>query len=243
MGSLLQSLLDRWEEGQKKSFERNRTCELCNREVFEDEYFCQKCREKLPWNGEYVCPVCGRKTFRGAGICLECKGSFPLYARARAPLLYQDDVMGLIHAFKQEARYLSVAFGREMIRYLPEFPRACFLVSVPMTEEKRKKRGFNQADLLATYVAEHSALPYRRELLIKVKEGEEQKGLSARQRAKNVRGLFRLTDKSACKGKGVLIVDDVMTTGATVNEIARLLIGAGATYVYVLTAACTPLKL
>ena len=242
MGTLLNNLLSAWEKSQKKSFEQNRTCELCKREVFEGEYFCERCRKKLPWNGEFVCPICGRKTFQGAGICSECKARFPLFTRARAPFLYKDEIVGLIHAFKEEARYLCVAFGREMIALLPFFPRATLLVSVPMTEEKRKARGFNQADLLARYVADHSSLPYRSDLLLKEKEGEEQKGLTAKQRAKNVRGLFRVADKRACQGQGILLIDDVMTTGATANEISRILIAAGATYVYLLTAACTPLR-
>ncbi|MBO5525932.1 MAG: ComF family protein [Clostridia bacterium] len=240
--NLIEFVKDWWKERQKASFSTNYTCTRCGKEVYDNGYFCCACREKLPWQLPYVCPRCGRKTEQGGGICQRCKADPPLYLRARSAFSYQDEIVGYVKAFKNGAQYYSVLFGREMEAYRLSFPRAELMIPVPITAKKRRRRGYNQAELLADYLSERWNLPCKKELILKMKDGDEQKGLSRKERKENVKGLYRLASKKAFQGKGVIIVDDVMTTGSTVNEIARLLKQAGASYIYVLTAVATPLE-
>lgn len=228
-----------WKKAQFDSFSRNYRCEICKREVFDDSYFCEACRAKLPYAGRYVCPICGRKTFEGAGICLECKARPPLYARARAPFVYDGEIRRLVLGMKRGKRYLSVLFGREMLPLLPLFPRVDLLLPVPMTRRAKRRRSYNQAELLAEYLSQRSGIPCACDLLVKKRETKEQKGLSKGARRKNVKGTYAVSDRQLCSGKVILLIDDVMTTGATADELARVLLAAGAIRVYLLTAAST----
>lgn len=229
-------------KAQFENFYRNYRCELCKREVFDDSYFCEACRAKLPYVGKYVCPLCGRKTFEGAGICLECKAHAPIYARARSPFVYEGEIRRLLLGMKRGKRYLSVLFGREMVPLVASFPHIDALLPVPVTERVLRRRGYNQAELLADYLSERSGIPCDSALLVKRREGKEQKGLSKSERRKNVRGIYTVSDRKSCRGKNFLLIDDVMTTGSTADELTRVLLAAGARRVYLLTAASTPLK-
>lgn len=231
-----------WLKRKEQSFLVNFTCQRCGKEVFDNEYFCEDCREKLPWQLPNVCPRCGRKTEKNAGICQPCKELPPIYLRARSPFSYEGEIVRYIHEYKNGEQYYSVLFGREMTKFRPSFLRAELIVPVPLTEKKCKKRGYNQAELLAKFLAKEWDMPCRTDLISKVKEGEEQKSLSRKERRENAKGIYHLNHRKIFEGKGVVIVDDIMTTGSTVNEIARLLQGAGASFIYVLTVASTPLK-
>lgn len=231
-----------WKGRQKKAFSTNYTCIRCGKEVFDHAFFCDACRKKLPIQGPFTCPHCGRKTEQGGGVCQRCKFDPPFYLRAKSAFSYEGDVVGYVKAFKNGDQFYSVLFGRELEEFLPFFPKADYLIPVPLTEKKLKKRGYNQALLLAEYLSEAWHIPVMKDLVYKTDEGEEQKTLTRKERKENVKGLYQLNGRSVCKGKSFLIVDDVMTTGATVNEIARILKRAGANLLYVVTAAATPLR-
>lgn len=228
--------------GWLKEFSDNLTCEFCDKEVFDGEYICEECRKKLPYHGEFICPTCGKKTFPGSGICNECKETYPLYRFARAPFQYDGELIPKIHAFKDGDKYLAKPFSLEMFPYLRLFQKAELIVSVPLSEESLWERGYNQAELLARELSVLGEIPYGEGLLERIKDEDEQKNLSRRERMKNIKRSFRVKDKAQVIGKGVVIVDDVMTTGATANEITRVLLDAGASHTYVLTIASTPLK-
>ena len=123
-----------------------------------------------------------------------------------------------------------------------EFADADIVAFVPMTERAVKKRGYNQARLLAEGVSERTGIPLEAELLIKTRDTGEQKELARRERAQNLKGSFRVHERAKCRGKRILLIDDVMTTGATANAVSQALFGAGAERVYLLTAAGVPAK-
>ena len=140
-----------------------------------------------------------------------------------------------------EKKYLKNLLAKLMTdKYLSERFDSDVVTFVPMTKKEQRKRGYNQSELLAREIANSLSLECRPSLK-KVKESPEQKSLSAKERAENLKGVFSCSD-AALKGKRVLLIDDVFTTGATANECSGVLLKAGASNVLVLTACVTALK-
>ena len=111
------------------------------------------------------------------------------------------------------------------------------LIPVPLHKERLRERGFNQALLLVRELSRRTGIPYRKRVLQKKRPTVPQVKLSGVEREKGVRGAFHLLEKEEVEGKSILLVDDVYTTGATVNECARVLLAGGAKRVDVLTLA------
>lgn len=111
------------------------------------------------------------------------------------------------------------------------------VVSVPLSRGRLKERGFDQSLLLAKGFARRSALKLGEGVLEKVKETPPQVGLSGKERRQNLRGAFAVKEPEAVKGKKVLVVDDVFTTGATLSEVSKVLLKAGAKEVFAITVA------
>lgn len=222
------------ESFQKTERTYNFTCDVCGREVFENERVCSVCFPLLPWNNGHICPLCGRKV-KEEGICLECKQEPLRTDLSRAPLLHEGKAIGLVTRFKRGQRYLANTLAEIMLPTLQrEFPDAEALLFVPMTEKARKKRGYNQSLLLAEELSVRSGLPVL-DVSVKQHETEAQKSLGRRERQKNLERCFHIFDRAAVKGKTLVIVDDTLTTGATTSELADALKRAGAKKVYALT--------
>jgi competence protein ComFC len=111
------------------------------------------------------------------------------------------------------------------------------MVPVPLHIRRLRERGFNQALLLVKELSKRAGIPYQERVLRKIKDTPVQITLKKRERSKNLKGAFQVQDQEAIKGKTVVLVDDVYTTGATVNECSRALLAAGAKQVAVLTVA------
>ncbi|ACL56698.1 ComF family protein [Methylobacterium nodulans] len=166
----------------------------------------------------------------------------PVFARARAAVRYDDAARRLVHRLKYEDRLdLAAALGGMMARagsgLLKE---ADVVVPVPLWRWRLWWRRFNQAALLARHAARESGVPVEPGLLARVKRTRPQVGLTRAGRAENLQGAFRVPPaaKPRLQGRRVLLVDDVMTTGATANAAARALLRGGAAAVDVLTFAC-----
>lgn len=216
------------------------TCDICGRETF-GTHICGECMKNFKFNSGATCPVCGRKTVR-AEICLECKAYAPVYNKAVSAIVYGGEGVTLVAKFKNGGAYLKDYFAEllsEKIKGLPEFD--C-IVYVPMTKKAQRKRGYNQTYLLAKEIAELVEKPLIKDAAVKVKETSAQKSLTRKERAKNLKGVFKIEKKQEVFGKRVLVVDDVLTTGATADELSRILFAAGAIKVYVATVASVEYK-
>lgn len=220
--------------------EQRFTCDFCRKEVFCKERLCEDCKKNLKKDWEKTCPVCGR-SIRSEGICLTCKSDRPLFKKAFSPYDYVFMSGLAVNRLKNGEAYLADFLGEEMAKcYLTGGgDRDVLITCVPTTKEKQRERGYNQAELLGRVVAKILSKDLEKDILIKEKEVPEQKHLSAIERKENIKGVYRVHERSKVNGKNVLLIDDILTTGATGNECARILKNAGAKDVYLLTAAST----
>jgi len=170
--------------------------------------------------------------------CATCRTSPPQYDYARAAALYEGALREALHALKFTGRRaLSNPLGdlaaEQCVGSLPGGIDA--LIPVPLARERERERGFNQSTLLARRIGRRLDVPTRPGWLARIRSTRPQSELSAAERRANVRGAFRASDHAA--GRHVLLVDDILTTGATLDACARALRAAGARRVGVLTVA------
>ena len=216
------------------------TCDICGIETFGSN-LCQNCLKTVKFNDGQTCPVCGRKTLLPE-ICLECKARKPLFKRAVSPLIYDGGAQVLIAKFKNGDGYLKDYFVNLLAEKIKDLPKSDCIVFVPMTKRAIRKRSYNQTELLAKGLADKLNLPVIKDAVIKQKETEAQKSLSRKEREKNLEGCFKVENKAEIKGKKLLLVDDVLTTGATADALCKTLLSAGAECVFFATVASVEYK-
>lgn len=230
MSNFLKKLLD------KALFYDRWTCNACGNEIFSG-YFCSACQEKVKYVGDNKCLHCGRVTPYPVNFCDSCIEKNVFFDRALSVFNYQPPISDLIQKFKYDnKKYLSKYFAEELFALCKaqniDFDVITF---VPMHEERERERGFNQAKILANeLVLKLGASVY--DCVKKVKLTERQATLSLSERLKNLSSSFKV-EKEVVKDKKVLLVDDVLTTGATADTVSKLLKKAGAKQVTVLTVA------
>jgi ComF family protein len=162
---------------------------------------------------------------------------------SRALGAYEGPLRKAIQGWKYEGKaHLTPIFEAWMVRcFFKHWEPAAMdlLVPVPLHPRRLRERGFNQALLLARALSRHTGIPYRKRLLQKERHTVPQVSLSGTEREKGVKGTFTVLERETVKEKTILLIDDVYTTGATVNECARVLLARGAKRVDVLTLAHT----
>ena len=173
---------------------------------------------------------------------MQCKSKPPLFKKAVSAYLYEDGVTVLISKFKNGKPHLKELFADKIAERLIGFPEVDCIVYVPLTKKSLFRRGYNQSRLLATALSKRVYTPVIYGAIVRVKSGSAQKGLTGEQRIENVKNAFKVVKRESVKGKKVLLVDDILTTGSTANEICRILLKAGATAVYVATVASVEYK-
>ena len=225
-----------------------RYCLLCRKRnplLDADEPVCSGCIAKIIPITSPFCKKCGRKILRfdaSGGICAECYKSQFHFDRAFAGYPYDGVIKELIHQFKYKNK---IALGKCLSGLLIEFTKeyrlpldGCdYVIPIPLYAAKLREREFNQAQILAHYVTCHYKLIQVDNNLQRIRNTATQTELDKRLRLENVRGAFKLKNPQALKDKTILLIDDVLTTGATASEAARVLKSAGVTAVYVLTLA------
>ncbi len=220
-------------------FPNDCTCELCGEETFSAR-LCEDCERTIFHNDGIVCPVCGRRTEKRE-ICRDCKQRIPLFKRGVSALVYEGGAIPLIAAYKQGKSHLYSYFGELMLPFVAALPEFDGIVYVPLTKKRKSERGYNQSKLLADFIGENTGKPVL-DILEKIKDTSEQKSLSGAERMENLNGCFAVSDKGLCKGKKLLLIDDVLTTGATANAVTKVLLRAGAKEIYYACAASTEYK-
>jgi ComF family protein len=218
-------------------------CVAC-REPVDGEGVCASCWSKLSFIAPPYCPRLGIPFVYDPGpelLSMEAIANPPAYARARAAVRYDDVARTLVHALKYQDRTdLAPAMGRWMARAGRELlTEADALVPVPLHWRRGWRRRYNQSGALARVIERQTGVRLASEALRRVRPTEQQIGLSRAQRATNVQGAFKVAAdrKAEIQGRRVVLIDDVLTSGATVDACARALLRAKASSVDVLVFA------
>ena len=207
-----------------------------------DQVFCPGCLEKITFITGSLCPICGLPFLdspAGSHICGNCLENKHYYTKARAVAGFETVIMDAIHKFKY-GRSISTgnALGSFMAGFsFPDFDfyEYSLLLPVPLHIKRLRERGFNQSLLLANEIGKKYILPVDFSLLKRCKFTLTQTGLNKAEREKNIKGAFVVADEKRVPGENIILIDDVYTTGATINECAKVLLKAGAQKVAVLT--------
>lgn len=221
-------------------------CAGCGK--FPRPLFCEACRERLVPVEAPFCARCGQPfppLAHHAPMCAKCRQEPPAFEVARSAFFYEEPLRTALHRFKYSRRHgLATSLGRLLIEALEGFLQQEIpwseveaLVPVPLHPARLRERGFNQSERLAREVGRHLGKPVATDWLHRVRNTMPQVGLTASQRQRNVQGAFRAFLPEGAQGRGLLLIDDLYTTGATVRECAKALKRAGAGGVWVLTLA------
>ena len=225
------------------------TCDNCGGEIFDypDHRFCSACEEKMP-RIKRACPKCGRDTV-AEGICLTCKSDMPKFSQGVAAFSYKGELAGVVNRMKNGNQRLAAYLGERMaevvLLLLKEEKEEILLIPVPLTESRERERGYNQAERLSEVVEEKlkaAGVEIRLEttILEKRRETALQKQKTRKERVENVQGAYHVKKRKECKDRTIILIDDILTTGATGSECARLLLSANAKKVIFLVAAALP---
>ena len=208
-------------------------------------HICPTCRDRLPLVSSPLCSICGIP-FAGTGgdhRCGACLIHPPHFDAARAHFLYEGAIRDLIHSFKYnhhtQLRNPLSFLTLEGVRGFVAEHNPHLIVPVPLHRSRLRQRGFNQAVLLGRVLSRQLSIPMLTDTLVRTRPTEPQIELPAAERRLTVKGAFSVTRPDRVAGKRILLLDDVMTTGSTMDECAKELKRVGADVVIAATIART----
>ena len=224
-------------------------CLACTAPTVAQGLLCADCFRGITLIGPPMCACCG-VPFASAGmagcdtLCPRCAAAPRAFSRARAALLYTEGAKPVLLAFKHADRTINAApLARLMARAGSALLAECDLIApVPLHRKRLLARRYNQSALLAAHLSRMAGRPHVPDLLKRVRATPPLADLSAAERAALLDGAIAVRKPARAQGRRVLLVDDVMTSGATAEACARALLDAGATAVDVLAAARVPLQ-
>ena len=204
-------------------------CLLCASHQGGDLGICPACMQDLPWHTTQQCPQCSLQS--NGSICGACLNAAPSFNATTALFTYDFPVNKLLQHYKyKEMLHLSRIFGTLLSTKLTnKMQHIDIIIPMPMHPTRLKERGFNQALEIARLVAKNLHIPMNYKACQRIKLTPPQASLPLKSRIKNIRGAFKCTEN--IQGKHIAIIDDVMTSGASLNELAKTLKQAGAAHV------------
>lgn len=221
------------------------TCLLCLAPIKQSTaMICTACKQDLPIITQ-GCECCGLPlTYQGR--CGQCLKQPPCYQQIIAPYRYDFPIAPLITKFKYQQQWalghlLATLLAEQLQqRYANGLLKADYLITVPQAKARLRERGFNQAEMLCKWLSKALTIPVQTNLITRIVDTPPQQQLSAKQRLQNLKKVFAVNSSTDIKNLHLAVVDDVVTTGATANTLAKLLYQAGATRVDIYAVARTP---
>jgi len=207
----------------------------CDLPALRRGHLCASCESRLKVPGPHICRRCGAVLKSGGAHCYACRGSKANAYKCkiiRAAFVFNASSRALVHALKYaHADYVAGEMGEKMLAHFAEHAElaaADLIVPVPLHPNKKRARGYNQSERLARAFAERTGLPADTVSLVRVRDTVSQTTLGRQGRLQNMLGAFACRYPEHIKGKTVLLIDDVATTGATLEGCAAALKQAGA---------------
>jgi competence protein ComFC len=203
------------------------------------ERYCQDCFVNTKIIKSNICQSCGEPLIQAYGaICERCKSSEIFFTAVRSWALFEDPLKQAIHNLKYQR---NIGLGEVLAAPLADYLVDCdwridLITAVPLDQRRQKERGFNQSVLLARPLGWISNIPFYERAVMRVRNTRPQVGLSREERGENMDGAFK-SEAEIVNGKNVLVIDDVITTGSTLNACSKALIESGADHVFGLTLA------
>lgn len=211
-----------------------------------DYALCDSCMERFHWLGSRTCEKCGKildETYRHR-LCYDCRAFDHDFDKGFTCVQYGLYERGILMDYKYKGKsYIGKKLGDILYdRMALEDVQYDLIVPVPMHRKKQNQRGYNQAAVMARRFADRCERPCASELLKRTRQTAPMKGLGAFERHENLRGALQVSPLNRYKieGSHILLIDDIYTTGSTLDECSRVLHMAGAERVYALTFACGP---
>lgn len=219
-------------------------CPFCDRVLFHSLFaqsplVCRECQGIPEYVKEPACCKCGKPLQdEREEYCYDCSRKDLAYAQGKALWAYKDPVKGSLYRFKyQNRREYAGYYSLELARAYGEWIRRCGIsavVPIPLSRKRLRQRGFNQAELVARKLGKEMGLPVFPELLLRVRDTRAQKELNDEERKNNLKRAFK-SSANKVQLDHILLIDDIYTTGTTMNEAAKELKRAGATEIYCLS--------
>jgi len=205
-------------------------------------FICDLCQSNIKKNVPPFCKYCSRHIEDGIFICKECKDKTFYFDEAFSSCMYEGVIRELIHQFKYNGKdYLGKFLAGLLIEFINTYKLPVkdfdFVIPVPLYSSKLRQREYNQALILAGYIAEEFKIKLLKDALYKIRNTASQTELDSQKRWENVSECFRTNPKISFKDKNILIIDDILTTGATTSEVAKVLKSAGTRKITVLVLA------
>ena len=225
-----------------------RNCLCCRRHAPDPKFppVCDSCLKTVEFNGPPFCLRCSRRlqNLSAEGICDTCQRHEMAFDCAWAAVAFNNTTRHLIHAFKyQHKTALRKIFAHLILDFLNQYKITLehydCLMPIPLHPARLRERGFNQAQLLAQQLQKEIKIPLQTHGLVRAHPTLTQTQLSSKERFTNLKGAFRIKHPEDIKGKNILLIDDLLTTGATASEAASVLKQHGAGRVGVVTVAIT----
>ena len=218
-------------------FPQNIRCLFCKKE----DYLyglCRDCYNKLPFITDKTCKICGGRLLKNEEVCKQCKDFSHKFIHNYSILDYNEMVAGKIIEFKQnKKKRIGEVFSHIVLEYYEKLEiKVDIIIPVPIHENRMKSRKFNQSEILASKIANKYG-NVDTKVLVRIKDTPHQTGLSRENRQANLLDAFKVIDKKNVKDKSILLLDDIYTTGSTLDECARVLYLNGASEVYGLSFA------
>lgn len=210
-------------------------CIFCGKvmKVGQTELICEQCQNTIHWKEGAVCQKCGRNIYLNEKYCDRCQKTNFIFEKGIAVFSYTDVRDAIAHFkfryWKRDAIPFANLMGDYLLTYYPEIKeQSDLLIPVPMYQKKQKVRGFNQSELLAKLLAQRFEKQCSVNNLKRIRHTAPQSLLNAQQRQENIKGAFALENSQEIEGKTILLIDDIFTTGTTINECSKVLYQNGA---------------